>query len=96
MHAHPSEARMARLEGSYEQINERLAGLDQGTSLRFDQVDRRLDSLEQRTSSRFDQVDRRFDQVDRRFDQMDRRFNWLTGLVFSTWITTILGIVLRH
>jgi tetrahydromethanopterin S-methyltransferase subunit G len=85
MYAHPLEPRIARLEGSFDQINQRLAAHEQSTSTRFDHVD-----------SRFDHVDRRFDHVDRRFDQMERRFNWLAGLVVGTWITTILGIVYHH
>jgi tetrahydromethanopterin S-methyltransferase subunit G len=49
MHTHPLEARVARLEGAFEQVNERLGS-----------IDRRLDSFEHLVALRFDQVDRRF------------------------------------
>jgi tetrahydromethanopterin S-methyltransferase subunit G len=52
----PMEVRMARLEGAYEQISDRLNGLD-----------RRLDGLEQKVDLRFAQVDQRFVQMDQRF-----------------------------
>jgi tetrahydromethanopterin S-methyltransferase subunit G len=48
VHAHPLDARIAHLEGAFDQVNERLGS-----------IDRRFDSFEQR----FDQVDRRFNWV---------------------------------
>jgi tetrahydromethanopterin S-methyltransferase subunit G len=74
MHAHPLEVRMAHIEGTFDQINERLGSIDR----RFESIDRRFES-----------IDRRFESVDRRFDQVDRRFNWLIGIVVGTWITTM-------
>jgi tetrahydromethanopterin S-methyltransferase subunit G len=50
------EARMARFEGAYEQISDRLSG-----------IDRRLDSFEQRVESRFAQMHQRFGQIDQKF-----------------------------
>ncbi|HLI96160.1 MAG TPA: hypothetical protein VKT72_08745 [Candidatus Baltobacteraceae bacterium] len=47
---------MARLEGAYEQISDRLNGLD-----------RRLDGLEQKVDLRFGQMDQRLVQIDQRF-----------------------------
>lgn len=47
---------MARLEGAYEQISERLSG-----------IDRRLDGFEQKVESRFAQLDQRFIQFDQKF-----------------------------
>ena len=49
MHTHPLEARIAHVEGAFEQVNERLGS-----------IERRLDSLQQLNALRFDQVDRRF------------------------------------
>jgi hypothetical protein len=43
------EARMARLEGAYEQISKRLGG-----------IDRRLDGMERTLDARFVQVDHKF------------------------------------
>ena len=76
MSAHPLEPRIARLEGSFDQINQRLASHEQSTSTRFDHVD-----------SRFDHVDRRFDQMDRRFNWLAGLVvaTWITtimGIIF--------------
>ncbi|MFY9630056.1 MAG: hypothetical protein WAJ94_00415 [Candidatus Cybelea sp.] len=49
MHAHPLEARIAHVEGAFDQVNERLSSLD-----------RRLDSFQHTVALRFDEVDRRF------------------------------------
>ena len=56
MHAHPLEARIAHVEGAFDQVNERLGSIDR----RLDGINRRLDSSEHLTALRFDQVDRRF------------------------------------
>jgi len=76
---------MAHIEGTFDQINERLGSIDR----RFDSVD-----------TRFESIDRRFESIDRRFDQVDRRFNWVIGTIVGMWltmmatqITTILTIV---
>lgn len=83
---------MSRLEGTYEQVSQRLASFEQ----RFDSVDRRFDSIDRR----FDAVDRRFDAVDRKFslleERVDQRFLWTIGVVLSTWLTTIVAIFLHH
>ena len=49
MQAHALEARIARVEGVFDQVNERLGG-----------IERRIDSFENLTVLRFDQIDRRF------------------------------------
>lgn len=106
MYAHPLEPRIARLEGSFEQIDERLGASERSTSARFDHVDRRFDHVDRRfdqvdhrfeqMDNRFAQMDHRFAQMDHRFDQVDRRFTWLVGLVVGTWGTSILGIIFHH
>ena len=50
MSAQPLEIRMAHLEGAYEQISERLGG-----------IDGRLTALDQKIDSRFDMLDRKID-----------------------------------
>lgn len=96
MHAHPLEARIARVEGSFDQVNERLGSIErrldaaeQRVAMRFDRLDRRLDSSDQLNESRFDRIDRRFDGV-------ERRFNWLTGIMVGTWATTMLAILVHR
>jgi tetrahydromethanopterin S-methyltransferase subunit G len=53
MHAHPLEARIAHVEGAFEQVNERLGS-----------IERQLDAID----VRFNQVDLRFNHVDSRFN----------------------------
>jgi len=74
---------MARLEGAYEQIADRLNG-----------IDHRIDSFEQKVDARFAQVDSRFAQVDSRFAQVDSRLLALEKKIDSnlrTIITWMLG-----
>jgi len=44
MHAHPLEARIAHVEGAFDQVNERLGSIDR----RLDSIDRRLDGVDAR------------------------------------------------
>jgi tetrahydromethanopterin S-methyltransferase subunit G len=81
MHVHPLEARIAHVEGGFEQVNERLGS-----------VDRRLDTMD----GRFNHLESRCAQVDARFNRVDSRFNWLTGIVVGTWITTMLTILFHR
>lgn len=92
MHAHPLEARIAHLEGAFDQVNIRLGSFEQQMASRFDQVDRRFDQVDRR----IEQVDRRIDQVDRRIDQTNRRFDWGLGILVSTWVMTMLAILFHH
>jgi len=79
----PLEARMAHLEGAYEQTTERLAGFD----LRFDSFDRKLDSMRADLTVKIDEVRKELEA------RIDGRFMWTIGVVMSTWITTMLGIL---
>lgn len=86
------ESRLGSLEGAYLQVADRLNGMDR----RFDSVDRRFDSIDRR----FDSIDRRFEMVhadlaDLRHE-MTQRFNWLTGMLLTSWVTTMLAILFRH
>jgi hypothetical protein len=49
----PLEPRIARLEGAYEQIPDRLSGLEQRMTAGFAQVDARFGRLEQKVDSNF-------------------------------------------
>ena len=76
------EERIARLEGSYEQIRDRLNSIERTMDARFGELAGQMNS--------------RFDQMDARFGLIDTRFMWLTGVVIGTWITTILTILFHH
>lgn len=65
MSAQPLEIRMAHLEGAYEQISERLNG-----------IDGRLTALDQKIDSRFDRIDQKFDL---RFEVLDRKVDIVGG-----------------
>jgi uncharacterized Rmd1/YagE family protein len=82
MPAGPLENRMARLEGAYEQVSQRLMNIDP----RFDGMDRKIDL-------RFDAFDSKIDALDAKIDQ---RFMWTVGIVVTTWVTTIASIYLHH
>jgi hypothetical protein len=76
------EARMARLEGGYEQISERLGSIDG----RLTALDARVTALDEKVDRRFEAMDsaihRRFEAVDLRFDRLDRK---LTGMLVA-WV----------
>ena len=82
MSAQPLEIRMAHLEGAYEQVSQRLSGIES-----------RLTGFEQRVEQRFGQLDER---LDRRFEalseEIDQRSLWLMGLVL---ISIILPVAMR-
>jgi hypothetical protein len=54
-------ARMARLEGSYEQINHRLANLETGLNRLEDKMEARFDHLDRKIDASFDKLDKKID-----------------------------------
>ena len=90
------EERLSRLEGSYEQISERLNDLNQIVQ----GVDRKVDTLRSDMDTRFDSLrssmDARFDSLrsnmDSRFREMDSKIDKLDSRV-STFGTAIVGTV---
>lgn len=90
------EARIARLEGIEEQIRDRLSSID----ARFDSLETRIDMRFAAVDARFTSLDGRFTAMDARLLALDRkidsRFFWILGVLFSTWITTMLAIVRYH
>jgi len=73
---------MARLEGAYEQVSQRLTNVDP----RFDALDRKIDLFR-------DALDKKIDALDAKIDQ---RFMWTAGIVVTTWLSTIASIYLHH
>ncbi len=97
MPASPLETRMARLEGAYDQISQRLTNIDP----RFDTLDRKIDLLRDTLDKKIDaldaKVDQRFSALEQRIEtKIDQRFMWTVGIVVTTWLTTIASIYLRH
>ena len=82
MHAQPLEARMAHIEGAFEQINERLGSLERKFEVGFASVD-----------SRFNQMEARFNHIDARFNwligTMAGGFFTLIGVQITTTLTIL-------
>jgi uncharacterized Rmd1/YagE family protein len=67
---------MARLEGAYEQVSQRLMNIDP----RFDALDRKINLLHEA-------VDKKIDMIDAK--KIDQRFMWTVGIILTTWVTTM-------
>ena len=74
---------MTRLEGAYEQISERLGGIDGRLAVIDQKIDTRLDALDRK-------IDTRLDALDRKIDTSQWR---LVSLTVGTWITLMLTII---
>jgi len=73
---------MARLEGAYEQIADRLNG-----------IDHRIDSFEQKVDARFAQVDSRFAQVDSRLLALEKKIDSNLRTII-TWMLGQTAVIL--
>ena len=93
------DVRMAHLEGAYEQISERLRGVDgrltaleQKIDLRFDTLDNKVGALEQK-------MDDRFEKQNARFDSFDKKLTTMMVGAFGTsaaMIAALIGVVVSH
>ena len=89
--------RMSKLEGAYEQVNERLGEMNG----RFNEVRTDMDARFSEMNGRIDVTNTRIDQLrtdmDARIDslgaQMNARFNSILVLMLGSWVTTIGVIV---
>jgi chromosome segregation ATPase len=70
--------RVAKLEGAFTQLVERVGDLDR----RIDSLDKRIDALDRR----IDALDKRIDSLDRRIDALDKRIDYVTKV---SWVLTI-------
>ena len=79
------EERIARLEGSFEQIERRLGTLEQDIRAGFERLESRINRVEER--------------IDRVETKIETRFYWLVGIMLGVlipmWVTIILAILLR-
>ena len=74
---------------SVETLEARLAHLEGA----FLQMDRRIESLERTVDARFNHFESRFTQLESRFET---RFNWVIGMIVTSWISTIVTILLHR
>lgn len=58
----------------------------------IEQLDKRLDNIEERLGRIESKLDNKFDGINIKIDGV---FKWLIGIMFTTWITTILTILFR-
>ncbi len=95
---------MARLEGSYEQIDKRLSTLEAHLENGFNDLraeirlaDTKLDKLEQKMGARFDtfiqQTDVKFDKLDRKIDARFSLVALLGGVIVVLQVPGALGII---
>ncbi len=89
MPASPIESRMARLEGAYEQVSQRLMNID----TRLDTLDRKVDLLRDALDAVRDALDKKIDGFDAKSNQ---RFTWTVGIFITAWVTTIASIYVHH
>ena len=95
----PLEGRIARLEGSFEQTNQRLGTLEQDMRAGFERLERQLDTL----ASRIDDLASRVDALASRVDALDARINgridqlmyWQLGLLAAI-AASILAVVITR
>jgi len=56
----------------------------------------RLEGAYEQISKRLDSIDARLDRLDAKIDalhlEVTTNFRWLVGMIFGTWVTTILAI----
>jgi chromosome segregation ATPase len=77
--------RVAKLEGAFTQLVERVGDLDR----RIDALDKRIDALDRRIDAldkRIDSLDKRIDALDRRMDSLDKRIDYVTKV---SWVLTL-------
>ena len=84
------EERVSRLEGAYEQVDQRLGDLTQAVA----RVDAKVDALRADMDARFDTArqdsDAKFEGLRR---TVESRFNALVVLMAATWTSVVAGIV---
>ncbi len=80
------DVRMARLEGSYEQLDKRLEGIER----RLDRVEHRIDRFE-------DDVKARFNQLDAKLDVRFNVLSWLSGgfglIIIALQVLGAVGVI---
>jgi predicted nuclease with TOPRIM domain len=80
---------MARLEGAYDQINQRLGNLEGEVRALRTELNARMDRLD----ARMDRLDARLDRLDARIDRLSFLLLALFGGVAASIIATIVARV---
>ena len=78
-----AEERVSRLEGAYEQVNQRLGDLSQSMESLHDEMIQRTESLRQEMIQRTESLRQ----------EMNSRFNNLYVIIISGWVTSMIAIL---
>ena len=89
MAAESVDVRLARLEGSYAQVSERLGAIEQRLAGLESRLEQRFASLEAKLEGKFARSDARMDRLE---GKIDRQFTWVVGLIV---ISLLIPIALR-
>ncbi len=100
MPASPMESRMARLEGAYEQVSQRLMnidprfdGVDRKIDLRFDALDKKIDGVREALDKNIDGVREALDKkIDGVREALEQRIDTLDAKIDQRFMWTI-GVV---
>ncbi|MGH7727591.1 MAG: hypothetical protein ACREM2_02200 [Vulcanimicrobiaceae bacterium] len=104
MTADALDARLARLEGSYEQIDRRLGAIEATVG----RLDAKIEGVEARLEAKIEGVEARLEtkiaavetKLDAKIDGVRGDIisagRWQVGLTLTTWITLMLAIFLHH
>jgi len=62
-------------------------------------LEERLDHLEVTFNQRLNELSQRItsleEKIDRRFESIEKRFYWVIGLIFLSWLTLFVAILLK-
>lgn len=86
MAAESVDVRLARLEGSYAQVSERLGAIEQRLASLETRMEQRFASLEAKIEGRFARSDTRMDRLE---NKVDRQFSWVVGLILAAILVPI-------
>jgi len=90
-----TEERISRLEGAYEQVDQRLGDLTQAASSLREDLGGEIGSLRQDMTGQLGDLR---SEVNGRFNTMNSRFNTLLVIGAGAWVTTvglIIGLYLQ-
>ena len=98
------EPRVARLEGAFEQIADRMNGMDHRLETIEQKIDvqvgaLRAESNQKSAELRADLGGFRAETAEKLTDlrrDFDKKFLWMAGLSVTSWVTIMAAIALKH
>ena len=86
-----TESRLSRLEGAYEQVNERLADHIE----RFADISRRLDRLHEEIQSVRGEVQGLRKEMSANIASIRRESRWIGGIIIAGIVVTIISVIIQ-